>query len=101
MPQFHETGYGARFFQQQLPDLTEHLGRIAKALEKAVVPKSDKTPTEKLYDLYAENKASHSKDYVDELMNQIELFATESNTLSKADIAKRLTDIIIKSKNGK
>ena len=35
MPQFHETWYGKRFFDNQLPKLIKEFGRIADALEKA------------------------------------------------------------------
>ena len=35
MPQFHETWYGKRFFDSQLPKLIKEFGRIADALEKA------------------------------------------------------------------
>lgn len=34
MAQFHETIYGKRFFEKQLPDLIKALERIAKALEE-------------------------------------------------------------------
>jgi hypothetical protein len=34
MPQFHETGYGSRFYNGQLPTLIHALERIASALEK-------------------------------------------------------------------
>lgn len=34
MAQFHETQYGKRFFDSQLPKLIKELGRIADALEK-------------------------------------------------------------------
>lgn len=34
MPQFHETGYGSKFFQRQLPDLIKAMERIANALEE-------------------------------------------------------------------
>lgn len=34
MPNFHETSYGKRFFDSQLPKLIKELGRIADALEK-------------------------------------------------------------------
>lgn len=34
MPQFHETGYGQRFFNGQLPALTRALERLAAALEE-------------------------------------------------------------------
>lgn len=34
MVQFHETIYGKRFFDSQLPALIKALERIAKALEK-------------------------------------------------------------------
>lgn len=33
--QLHETRYGIRFFDSQLPKLIKELGRIADALEKA------------------------------------------------------------------
>ena len=33
MPQFHETGYGKRFFDGQLPALIRSLDRIADALQ--------------------------------------------------------------------
>ena len=43
MPQFHETGYGSRFYNGQLPSLIDALKRIAMALEKiADPPKLDK-----------------------------------------------------------
>lgn len=35
MPQFHETGYGKRFFDRQLPELTKAINRLAKSLEEA------------------------------------------------------------------
>jgi hypothetical protein len=57
------------------------------------------TATEKLYNLYEENKKSHSKEYVQELLNQIELHAIESNTLSRLWIQEELTKIINKSKS--
>lgn len=34
MVQFHETGYGRKFFEVQLPKLINNLGRIADAMEK-------------------------------------------------------------------
>ena len=34
MAAFHETAYGKRFFDSQLPKLIKELGRIADALEK-------------------------------------------------------------------
>ena len=34
MPAFHETIYGKRFFDKQLPELINTLKRIANALEK-------------------------------------------------------------------
>ena len=34
MPTFHETGFGRKFFESQLPKLIKELGRIADALEK-------------------------------------------------------------------
>lgn len=34
MPNLHETGFGRRFFENQLPNLIRELGRIADALEK-------------------------------------------------------------------
>jgi len=33
MAQFHETGYGRRFFEHELPELNRNLKRIADALE--------------------------------------------------------------------
>jgi hypothetical protein len=56
-----------------------------------------KTTTEKLYFLYYENKRSHSKGYVEELLAQIELFATESNTASREWIREELGKVIGKS----
>jgi hypothetical protein len=55
------------------------------------------TPTEKLYDLYAENKKDHQASYLDELLEQVKLFATESNTLSKSYIRIKLKEIITDS----
>lgn len=34
MPRFHETGYGRKFFERQLPELIEAIKRVADALEK-------------------------------------------------------------------
>ena len=34
MPQLHETGYGRRLFEHELPELNRNLKRIADALEK-------------------------------------------------------------------
>jgi len=34
MPRFHETGYGRKFFERQLPDLIRAVERVADALEK-------------------------------------------------------------------
>lgn len=34
MPKFHETGYGRRFFEKQLPDLIKAVERVADALEE-------------------------------------------------------------------
>ena len=34
MPQFHETWYGKRFFDNQLPKLIEELSRIADAFNR-------------------------------------------------------------------
>lgn len=36
--QFHETGYGKRFFESQLPKLIKALERIADALENEKKP---------------------------------------------------------------
>ena len=36
--QFHETGYGRRFFESQLPKLIKALERIADSLEKMQEP---------------------------------------------------------------
>lgn len=38
MPAFHETIYGKRFFDKQLPDLIKQLKRIADALEETNKP---------------------------------------------------------------
>lgn len=38
MPEFHETVYGKRFFESQLPKLIKALERIADALEKQNEP---------------------------------------------------------------
>jgi DNA-directed RNA polymerase alpha subunit len=39
MAQFHETGYGRRFFDHELPELNKNLNRIADALEKLAMDK--------------------------------------------------------------
>lgn len=57
-----------------------------------------KTPTAKLYNLYAENKKKHSEQYVNELLLQVEMFATESSTLGRAHIQQKLERIIEESK---
>ena len=38
MPQFHETGYGARFFNHQMPSLIRAIERLAKAIEDSHPP---------------------------------------------------------------
>lgn len=35
-PEFHQTGYGRRFFDSQLPKLIENIGRLASAMEPEV-----------------------------------------------------------------
>jgi hypothetical protein len=62
-------------------------------------PQKEQTPTEKLYVLYEENKANHSKSYIEELLAQIEMFATESSVLSRIWIQEELKRIIDKSAN--
>ena len=42
--QFHETGYGKRFFDGQLPALIKALERIAKALESKEKEQMRKEP---------------------------------------------------------
>lgn len=42
MPQLHETGYGKRFFDHQLPTLIDNLAKIAENLEKLVKAIEDK-----------------------------------------------------------
>lgn len=42
MAAFHETVYGERFFDSQLPKLIKELGRIADALEKQNEKKEEK-----------------------------------------------------------
>jgi hypothetical protein len=42
MAAFHETIYGKRFFDSQLPKLIKELGRIADALEKQNKKKKEK-----------------------------------------------------------
>jgi hypothetical protein len=36
MAEFHETMYGKRYYEHQLPELTRQLQRIAESLEKIV-----------------------------------------------------------------
>lgn len=40
-PQFHETMYGKRFFEKQLPELTKAINRLADAKEKENDAKTD------------------------------------------------------------
>jgi len=50
---------------------------------------------EKLYALYSEaKKQENSLDYINELLEQIDLFAHESNSLTKDHIEARLKQII-------
>lgn len=35
MPQFHETGYGQRFYNGQLPNLIDALEKIGKEMQRA------------------------------------------------------------------
>ena len=46
MPAFHETMYGKRFFESQLPTLIKELKRIADALEEANKIKKEKSDNE-------------------------------------------------------
>lgn len=46
MAAFHETMYGKRFFDSQLPKLIKELGRIADALEKQNENKKEKSDVE-------------------------------------------------------
>ena len=39
MIQFHETGYGRKFFNHEIPELNKNLNRIADALEKLAMEK--------------------------------------------------------------
>lgn len=49
MPQFHETGYGRRFFEAQLPDLIKSIEKIGYELEAArKQPEPDDTPPQEL-----------------------------------------------------
>lgn len=34
-PQFHQTGYGRKFFESQLPKLIDNIGKVAYELERA------------------------------------------------------------------
>jgi hypothetical protein len=43
MPEFHETGYGKRFFEAQLPKLIREIGRVADELGKLVGMAEDLT----------------------------------------------------------
>jgi len=53
------------------------------------------TATEKLYDLWKTAKAEpNSAEYITELCDQIELFGTESNTLTRDFILNRLEKIV-------
>ena len=35
MPQFHETGYGRKFFEAQLPQLITNIGELTKETKRA------------------------------------------------------------------
>ena len=37
MPQLHETGYGRRLFEHDLPEIHRQLSRVADVLEKVVI----------------------------------------------------------------
>lgn len=42
MVQFHETGYGRRFFDAQLPELIKAISKLANEMEKSNKLKEDK-----------------------------------------------------------
>lgn len=51
--------------------------------------------TETLYKLYTQAKSEeNSKDYIDELCDQISFFGCETNKLTREHVLERLTDII-------
>ena len=62
MPQFHETGYGRRFFESQLPTLTSNIEKLTQVIEKA----GEKTEYDKfifmLHDMKMEYSISSSPD---------------------------------------
>jgi hypothetical protein len=72
---------------------------LIKEKQDKLPKQKEETPTEKLYNLYIENKKNHDKTYVKELMAQIEMFATESSVLSRIWIQEELERIIHKSAN--
>jgi transcriptional/translational regulatory protein YebC/TACO1 len=37
MAEFHETGYGKRYYEHQVPEITRQLQRIAESLEKILI----------------------------------------------------------------
>lgn len=41
-PQFHETGYGRAFFQQQLPELTKSIQKLSNSIENMNTSKTVK-----------------------------------------------------------
>jgi hypothetical protein len=48
-PEFHQTGYGRRFFEAQLPDLIRGINRLAEAIEESnelEKAKEPKTPAD-------------------------------------------------------
>ena len=58
---------------------------------------SNKTATEKLYDLWHVMKAEgNCTDYVDEMMTQLELLGTETNTLTKTMIRDKMVGVLNK-----
>jgi len=60
---------------------------------------SKKTTVQKLSDLWFENKKTPKIEYVDELLEQIELIGTESNTLSRDYVLYKIKSIKNKIEN--
>lgn len=60
--QFHETGFGNRFFNKQLPELINALNRLADINEASLMQSEEKPKEQTVYVCYHENSRSIAMD---------------------------------------
>lgn len=60
--QFHETGFGNRFFNKQLPELINAINRLADVNEATLMHSKEKPKVQTIYVCYHENSRSIAMD---------------------------------------